>query len=69
MRCTCHACRVHDAIATEEARNALLLALEKLARRPSRRGDPVGRAALTRHVTVREAERRGVWGWLRGRAR
>lgn len=64
MRCTCHTCRVHDATATEDARNQLLLALEKLARRPSRRGDPVARAAIVRHVTVQEAGR-GVMAWLR----
>lgn len=64
LRCSCHSCRIHDRVAAAERRAALLDALEKLARRPSRR-DPVAQAALTRHVTVREAERSGVWGWLR----
>lgn len=64
-RCTCQACRLHDAVAAAEERHATLLALEELAQRPSRRGAPVAQAALARHVTVREAERRGVWGWLR----
>ena len=68
-RCACGSCRFHDRVAAAERRAALLDALERLARRPSRRCDPVGRAALTRHVTVSEAERGGVWSWLRGRAR